>query len=250
MSGHSKWANIKVRKGAQDAKRGKMFTKITKEIIIAAKLGGADPDGNPRLRAAIMAAKGVNMPNDNVKRAIQRGSGELGAENIEEIIYEGFGPQGVAILVEATSDNRNRTTGEIRHTFTKYGGNLGVTGCVSRIFDRKGQITVPAEGLTEDDVFEAVLEAGAEDMEKEGDSFIVTTAFEDLHTVAEALKEAEIPQTSVEAVWIPNLTVNVAGDNAKGLLKLMDGLEDNDDVTNVWANFDIDDAELEALGAE
>ena len=167
MSGHSKWANIKARKGSQDAKRGNMFTKIAKEIIIATRLGGADPDGNPRLRAAIQSGRAINMPNDNIKRAIARGTGAEAGETIDEVIYEGFGPQGVAILVEATTDNRNRTTGEIRHIFAKYGGNKGVQGSVARIFERKGQIVLPAENLSEDKVFEAAIEAVADDVQSE-----------------------------------------------------------------------------------
>jgi YebC/PmpR family DNA-binding regulatory protein len=247
MSGHSKWANIKARKGAQDARRGHMFTKTAKEIIIAARLGGGDPDGNPRLRSAIQAARAINMPNDNIKRAIQRGTGELAGETLEEILYEGYGPSGVAILVEATSDNRNRTTGEIRHLFSKYGGNLGVSGAVSRFFVRQGEITIPAEGLTEEKVFEAAIEAGAEDVRNEGETFIVITAFEDLNTVAGALTKAGIPIQKVEPVYNPTLTVALKGENAKGLLKLIDALEENDDVAHVWANFDIDEKDLEAF---
>ncbi len=249
MSGHNKWANIKARKGSQDAKRGKMFTKIAKEIIISAKLGGGDPDGNPRLRAAIQAGRAINMPNDNIKRAIQRGTGELGGETIEEVVYEGFGPGGIAILVEATTDNRNRTTGEIRHVFSKYGGNLGVQGCTARMFTRQGEITIPAGNLTEDKVFEAAIDAGAEDVQRDGDNFIVYTKFEDMHPVNEALVKAGMPVASVKAVYTPSLSTRLAGDGAKGLLKLVDALEDNDDVQNVWANFDIDDSELEAFEA-
>jgi YebC/PmpR family DNA-binding regulatory protein len=249
MSGHNKWANIKARKGSQDAKRGKTFTKIAKEIIIAARLHGGDPDANSRLRNAILAGRAINMPNDNIKRAIQRGTGELGGETIEEATYEGYGPSGVAILVEVTTDNRNRTTGEIRHLFSKYGGNLGVQGCVARIFSRQGQITLPAEGLSEEKVFEAAIEAGAEDIQNNGDSFLVVTKFEDLNIVADALEKAGIKPSSVEPAYVANLTVQIAGDHAKGLLKLMDALEDNDDVAKVWANFDIDDKELEALEA-
>jgi YebC/PmpR family DNA-binding regulatory protein len=249
MSGHSKWANIKARKGSQDAKRGKQFTKIAKEIIIAARLHGGDPDANPRLRTAILAGRAINMPNDNIKRAIQRGTGELGGETIDEVMYEGYGPSGVAILVEATTDNRNRTTGEIRHMFSKYGGNLGVPGCVARIFNRQGQITLPAEGLTEEKVFEAAIEAGAEDVQNDGESFSVVTRFEDLNAVADALTTAGLKPSSVEAAYVPTTTIQMAGDHARGLLKLMDALEDNDDVAKVWANFDIDDKELEALEA-
>lgn len=247
MSGHNKWANIKARKGSQDAKRGKMFTKIAKEIIISAKLGGGDPDGNPRLRAAIQAGRAINMPNDNIKRAIARGAGAEGGEQIEEVIYEGFGPQGVAILVEGTTDNRNRTTGEIRHVFSKYGGNLGLQGCVARMFQRQGEITIPAEGLSEDKVFEAAIESGADDVQREDENFVIYTRFEDMHPVNEALTKAGLPVASVRAVYTPTMTTTLAGDQAKGLLKLIDALEDNDDVANVWANFDIDEKELEAF---
>lgn len=247
MSGHSKWANIKARKGSQDAKRGNMFTKIAKEIIIAAKLGGADPDGNPRLRAAIQSGRAINMPNDNIKRAIARGTGAEGGETIDEVIYEGFGPQGVAILVEATTDNRNRTTGEIRHIFSKYGGNMGVQGSVARIFERKGQIIIPGEGLTEDKVFEAAIEAGADDVQSEEGQFFVMTSFEDMHQVSDALQKAGLAVSSVKAIYEPSTTVKLAGDQTRGLLKLVDALEDNDDVANVWANFDIDDKDLEAF---
>jgi YebC/PmpR family DNA-binding regulatory protein len=247
MSGHSKWANIKARKGSQDAKRGNMFTKIAKEIIIAAKLGGGDPDGNPRLRAAIQAGRAINMPNDNIKRAIARGTGAEGDTQIEEVIYEGFGPNGVAILVEGTTDNRNRTTGEIRHIFSKYGGNLGVQGCVARMFVRQGQITIPAEKLSEDKVFEAAIEAGADDVERDGESFVVYTKFEDMHPVNEALGKAGLSVTEVKAVYTPTMVTLIQGDHAKGLLKLMDALEDNDDVQNVWANFDMDDKDMESF---
>ena len=249
MSGHNKWANIKARKGAQDAKRGKMFTKIAKEIIVAARLGGGDPDNNPRLRAAIQAGRAINMPNDNIKRAIARGTGAEGGEAIEEVLFEGFGPAGVAIMVEAQTDNRNRTTGEIRHTFSKHGGNLGVPGCASRNFQRQGQITVPAAGLSEDTIFEAAIEAGAEDVQNDGDTYTVVTTFESLNAVNDALQKAGIPVSSAKAAWAPLVTVHLTGDQARGLLKLIDALEDNDDVANVWANFDIDDQDLEAFEA-
>lgn len=245
MSGHNKWANIKARKGSQDAKRGKMFTKTAKEIIISAKLGGGDPDGNARLRAAIQAGRAINMPNENIKRAIARGTGADGDTQIEEVIYEGFGPNGVAILVEGTTDNRNRTTGEIRHTFAKYGGNLGLQGCVARMFQRQGQITIPAEGLTEEKVFEAAIEAGADDVQREDEDFAIYTKVEELHIVNDALAKAGLTASAVKAVYTPTMVTQLAGDHAKGLLKLMDALEDNDDVQDVWANFDIDDKDLE-----
>lgn len=247
MSGHSKWANIKARKGSQDAKRGNMFTKIAKEIIIATRLGGADSDGNPRLRSAIQAGRAINMPNENIKRAISRGTGAEGGETIDEVIYEGFGPQGVAILVEATTDNRNRTTGEIRHIFAKYGGNMGVQGSVARIFERKGQILIPGENLSEEKVFEAAIEAGADDIQNEEGEFAVMTSFEDMHQVADALQKSGLPVSSVKAIYEPSTTVKLAGDQTRGLLKLVSALEDNDDVANVWANFDIDEKDLEAF---
>lgn len=247
MSGHNKWANIKARKGSQDAKRGKMFTKIAKEIIISAKLGGGDPDGNPRLRAAIQAGRAINMPNDNIKRAIARGTGAEAGESYEEVLFEGFGPAGIAILVEAQTENRNRTTGEIRHLFSKYGGNLGVPGCAARMFVRQGQITIPSEGLSEEKVFEAAIEAGAEDVQRDEDAYVVTTKFEDLIPVNEALQKLGLPVASSKAVYAPTMTTSLAGDQAKGLLKLIDALEDNDDVAAVWANFDISDSELEAF---
>lgn len=245
MSGHNKWANIKARKGSQDAKRGKMFTKTAKEIIISAKLGGGDPDGNARLRAAIQAGRAINMPNENIKRAIARGTGADGDTQIEEVIYEGFGANGIAILVEGTTDNRNRTTGEIRHTFAKYGGNLGLQGCVARMFQRQGQITIPAEGLTEEKVFEAAIEAGADDVQREDDNFVIYTKVEDMHAVNEALAKAGLSASAVKAVYTPTMVTNLSGDHARGLLKLMDALEDNDDVQDVWANFDIDDKDME-----
>ncbi|MEJ2420818.1 MAG: YebC/PmpR family DNA-binding transcriptional regulator [Acidobacteriota bacterium] len=249
MSGHSKWANIKARKGAQDAKRGKQFTRLAKEIIIAAKLGGGDPDANPRLRSAIQAAKAINVPNDNIKRAIQRGTGELGGEAIEEVTYEGFGPQGVALLVEAQTDNRNRTTGEIRHLFSKYGGNLGVPGCVARIFNRQGEILIPRDGLEEEAVFEQAIDAGAEDIQSDEENFVIVTAFESLNNVAEALEKGGLPLASAKPVFSPVSNVKLEGDQARTLLKLLDALEDNDDVANVWCNFDIDDSEIEAFEA-
>ncbi len=247
MSGHNKWANIKARKGSQDAKRGKMFTKIAKEIIISAKLGGGDPDGNPRLRAAIQAGRAINMPNDNIKRAIARGAGAEGGENIEEVLFEGFGTAGVALMVEAQTDNRNRTTGEIRHLFSKYNGNMGVPGCAARNFQRRGEISIPAEGLTEERVFEAAIEAGAEDVQNEGDSYTVVTSFETLNAVSDALQKAGIPVAGSKPVYTPLLTVQLTGEQAKSLLKLVDALEENDDVANVWANFDIDDKDLESF---
>jgi YebC/PmpR family DNA-binding regulatory protein len=247
MSGHNKWANIKARKGAQDAKRGKHFTKVAKEIIVAAKLAGTDPDNNPRLRTAIQAARELNMPGDNIKRAIARGTGADGGAAIEEVMFEGFGHSGVAILVEAQTDNRNRTAGEIRHIFGKYAGNMGVPGSASRNFKREGQIIIPASQTTEDKLMEMAIDAGADDVQNDGENFIVVTAFESFNQVAESLAKGGLHPTSVKPVFTPVLTVAVQGDQAKSVLKLLDALEDNDDVANVWCNFDIDDKELEDL---
>jgi YebC/PmpR family DNA-binding regulatory protein len=247
MSGHNKWANIKARKGAQDAKRGKHFTKVAKEIIVAARLSGADPDHNPRLRNAIAAARELNMPGDNIKRAIARGTGADGGAAIEEVMFEGFGHSGVAILVEAQTDNRNRTAGEIRHIFGKYAGNMGVPGSASRNFKREGQIIIPAPQTTEEKLMDMAIEGGAEDVQNEGENFIVVTAFETLNQVTEALTKAGLQPASVKPVYTPVITVAVHGDQAKSVLKLLDALEDNDDVANVWCNFDIDDKELEAM---
>lgn len=247
MSGHNKWANIKARKGAQDAKRGKHFTKVAKEIIVAAKLAGGDPDHNPRLRNAIAAARELNMPGDNIKRAIARGTGAEGVLTIEEVLFEGFGHSGVAILVEAQTDNRNRTTGEIRHIFGKYAGNMGVPGCASRNFKREGHITIPASQTNEEKLMEIAIESGAEDVQNDGDTFTVVTTFESLNQVAEALTKSGLQPSSVKPVYTAVLTVPVSGDSAKSVLKLLDALEDNDDVASVWCNFDIDDKELEDL---
>lgn len=247
MSGHNKWANIKARKGAQDAKRGKMFTKVAKEIIVASRLAGADPDHNPRLRTAIAAARELNMPGDNIKRAIARGSGAEGGAAIDEVLFEGFGHSGAAIMVEAQTDNRNRTTGEIRHIFGKYAGNLGVPGSASRNFKREGHITIPASQTTEDKLMELAIDAGAEDVQNDGENFIVVTTFESYNQVSEALVKSGLRPTSARPVYTPVITVLLHGDQAKSVLKLLDALEDNDDVANVWCNFDIDDKELEAL---
>lgn len=249
MSGHNKWANIKARKSAQDAKRGKLFTKVAKEIIVAAKLGGGDPENNPRLRNAIQAAREINMPNENIKRAIMRGIGAEAGEAIEEILFEGFGPQGVAIMVEAQTDNRNRTTGEIRHIFTKYGGSLGVPGCAMRNFKREGHILIPKDQISEEKLMELAIECGAEDVLTEQDNFIVVASFETFNQVADSLIKNGLKPSAVKPVYTPQITVRVEGESAKTLLKLLDALEDNDDVANVWSNFEMDDKELEAIGA-
>ena len=243
MAGHSKWANIKHRKGAQDAKRGKIFTKIIKELTVAARLGGGDPDSNPRLRTAIDKAKQANMPKDNVDRAIKKGTGDLDGVNYEEGIFEGYGPAGVAIIVEFLTDNRTRTVADVRHIFSKYGGNLGVSGSVAFLFDRKGLISFSTENDF-DQIFEAALEAGAEDVKDEGDAIEVFTEPTDFIEVREAMTEAGLKFETADISMIPQNQVQLEGKQAETMLKLMDALEDNDDVQNVYANFDISEDEL------
>jgi len=247
MSGHSKWASIKHKKGAADAKRGKIFTKIIKEITVAARLGGGDPDGNPRLRTAILAAKAANMPQDNITRGIKKGTGELEGVQYEEITYEGYGPGGAAILLEVMTDNKNRTVSEIRALFGKRGGNLGENGCVSWMFDPKGLITVSADGQDEDELFELTLEAGAEDMKRVDDHFEITTAVESFETVRKALEDKGVTLDSAELTRIPQNTVQVDEKHAKSLLRLMDELEDHDDVQKSYSNFDISDEVIAAV---
>jgi YebC/PmpR family DNA-binding regulatory protein len=249
MSGHSKWASIKHKKGALDAKRGKIFTKIIREMTIAARIGGGDANSNPRLRTAVLAAKAANMPADNIKRAIQKGTGELEGATYEEITLEGYGPGGVAILVEGTSDNRNRTVSEIRHIFTKYGGNLGTAGCVSYMFAPKGVVVIPRQRVSEDDLMGIVLEAGADDIEAQADSWEVSMTPDALEQVVEALKKAGLEPESAEIGKYAQTSVSLEGQKAQQMLKLMEALEDSDDVQNVWANFDISDKEMEAAQA-
>ncbi len=244
MSGHSKWANIKHRKGAQDAKRAKVFTRLIREITISAREGGGDTETNPRLRSAITTARGSNMANDTIEKAIKRGTGEIAGMIIEEIRYEGYGPGGVAILVECATDNKNRTTAEVRHVFTKYNGNLGANGCVSYIFDRKGQISLDGERCDFDTVMDAAIEAGAEDVEQEGPVITVTTAMADLHAVSNALTGAGLPVRSSELANVPNISVRVEERDALSLMKLITAMDDLDDVSAVSANFDMDDALL------
>ncbi|MEQ1884268.1 MAG: YebC/PmpR family DNA-binding transcriptional regulator [Bryobacteraceae bacterium] len=247
MSGHSKWATIKHKKGALDAKRGKIFTRIIKEIMIAARSGG-DPDGNPRLRTAITAAKAVSMPSDNIKRAIMRGTGELEGGQIEEIMFEGYGPGGAAVLVEVATDNRNRTVSELRHAFSKNGGNMGEQGSVAWMFERKGQIIIDAEKApAEDDLMTLVLDAGADDLRRDGDSWEVLTAPENYVTVLEVIQKANIPTESAQIAMIPKNLVQVDGKNVAALMRMTDTLEEHDDVQNVYSNFDIDEKDLEAL---
>lgn len=244
MSGHSKWSTIKRKKGALDAKRGKVFTKIIKEITVAARLGGGDDSANPRLRKAIADARTANMPQDNIQRAIQKGTGELPGVSYEEGTYEGYGPGGVAILMEVITDNKNRIVAEIRHIMSKYGGNLGDTGSVSWMFDRKGQIAISRENLDEDSLLEAILEAGGEDFETEEDVYLVTTDVADLLSVRESLESKGFQVLSAEVEMIPANFQKVEGKDASSLMKLMEALEDNDDINNVYSNFDIDENDL------
>ena len=243
MAGHSKWANIKHRKGAQDAKRGKIFTKLIKEITVAARIGGGDPEGNPRLRVALDKARQANMPRDNIDRAIKKGVGDLDGVNYEEGIFEGYGPGGVAVIVEFMTDNRTRTVADVRHIFTKYGGNLGVSGSVAFLFERKGLISFPA-GSDYERIFEAALEAGAEDVKDEGDAIEVITDPGNFMEVRDALLTTGLEAETAEVTMLPQTQVQLAGKQAESMLKLMDKLEDNDDVQNVYANFDISDDEL------
>ncbi len=244
MSGHSKWATIKHKKGALDAKRGKIFTRLIKEITIAAKGGGGDPDGNPRLRTAIAAAKAENMPADNIKRAVQRGTGELEGVNYEDITYEGYGPGGAAVIVRVLTDNKNRAVSEIRHAFSKNNGNLGETGSVGYMFSKKGLITVPADGVSEDKLTEIALEAGAEDLAQEGETWEITTSPEDFDAVLAAIKAAKLATEVAEVTLIPSVYTKLEGTQATAMLRLLDVLEDLDDTQNVYSNFDMDEAEV------
>ena len=249
MSGHSKWASIKHKKGALDAKRGKTFTKIIREMSIAARIGGGDPNSNPRLRTAVDKAKAVNMPADNIKRAIQKGTGELEGAAYEEITLEGYGPGGVAILVEGTSDNRNRTVAEIRHVFTKNGGNLGGAGSVSYMFKPRGFIGIAADKVDEEKLMELALEAGADDIVPSGDMFEVYTSPNSYEAVLAAVKKAGIQPEEAQIGKYAENTIALEGVKAQQMLKLIEALEESDDVQNVWANFDISDKELEAAAA-
>lgn len=246
MSGHSKWHSIKHKKGALDAKRGKLFTKLIKEITIAARSGGSgDPDQNPRLRKAVNDAKAANMPNDTIDRATKRGTGELEGVNYEEISYEGYGPAGVAIMINTTTDNRNRTVSELRHLLAKNGGNLGESGSVAWMFTKRGSIIVDLTAKSEDELMEIALEAGADDMQTDSDSYQILTAPEDFHTVLDAVKKAGIEPVSAEIAMIPQNYVHLEGRDADQMLKLYEALDDHEDVQNVAANFDIDSATME-----
>ena len=246
MSGHSKWATIKHKKAALDSKRGKVFTRIIKEIMIAARSGG-DPDMNPRLRTAITAAKAVSMPAENIKRAIMRGTGELEGGQIDEIMFEGYGPGGAAVLVDVATDNRNRTVSEIRHMFSKNGGNLGEQGSVAWMFERKSQILLPAQKASEDQLMNIVLDAGADDLRNDGESWEVLSAPESHDGVLQALAKAGIETTSAQIAMVPKNLLKVEGKNAAGMLRLSESLEEHDDVQNVYSNFDVDEAEMEKL---
>ncbi|GFE57865.1 YebC/PmpR family DNA-binding transcriptional regulator [Geobacter sp. AOG1] len=246
MSGHNKWSTIKHKKGAADAKRGKIFTKLIKEISVAAKLGGGDPNGNPRLRTAVDKAKAENMPKDNIERAIKKGTGGMEGVIYEEIVYEGYGPGGVAVLVEVLTDNRNRSVSDIRSIFTKCNGNMGEAGCVSWLFDKKGLIVFPKQ-TDFDKLFEVALEAGADDVADEEEQYEVLTDPTTFIEVREALEKAGFKYESAETTMIPQTMVKLDGKNAENMLKMMDRLEDNDDVQNVYANFDISAEEMEKM---
>ncbi|WP_025321090.1 YebC/PmpR family DNA-binding transcriptional regulator [Deferrisoma camini] len=247
MAGHSKWANIKHKKAREDAKRGKIFSKLAKEITVAAKLGGGDPEGNPRLRHAIDKARSFNMPKDNIERAIKKGTGESGGADYEQVTYEGYGPGGVAVLVEVLTDNRNRTVGEIRHAFSKNKGNLGENGCVAWLFESKGYLTVPKSAVSEEQLLELALEAGAEDVRDGEGVWEVLTEPDQYDAVRSGLEQAGVPIESAEVTMLPKNTVKLQGADAERMLRLMEMLEDNDDVQNVYANFDIEDAEMERI---
>jgi YebC/PmpR family DNA-binding regulatory protein len=249
MSGHSKWHSIKHKKGALDAKRGKVFTKIIREMTIAARLGGGDPDSNPRLRTVLDKAKAANMPADNIKRAIQKGTGELEGSTYEEMTLEGFGPGGVAVLVEGSTDNRNRTVSEIRHIFTKNGGNLGGAGSVSYMFKPKGLIAVSAHKATEEKLMEIALDAGADDIQTAGEVFEIYTSQGAFEAVVAAIKRAAIEPDAADVGKYADNSVSLEGPKAQQMLKLMEALEDHEDVQSVWANFQISDKEMEEAAA-
>lgn len=248
MSGHSKWSTIKRKKGKADAERGRMFTKLIKEITVAARSGGGNPDHNPRLRSAILAAKGGSMPADNIKRAIQKGTGELPGVNYEEIMYEGYGPGGVAVLVEVFTDNKNRTVSDIRHLFAKHAGNLGESGCVGWIFVKMGVIEVEKSRIGEDELLELALEAGANDVTSQGEVYEIVTAPETFEAVRVAVEKKGLPMVSAEVSKVPQNFVKLDAKHAEQMIKLYESLDEHDDVQKVYANFDIDDEILEKLG--
>ncbi len=244
MSGHSKWATTKRKKAAIDSKRGKAFTKIIKEITIAAREGGGDPNGNPRLRLAIDNAKAVNMPADNIERAIKKATGELEGATYVELTYEGYGPAGVAVIVEVATDNKNRTVAEVRHIFSKNGGSMGEGGSVAWMFEKKGVITLPKQGKTEDELMEIVLDAGADDLQAEEDFFIIQTTIESFEKVRKAIADQKLSVENASLQWIAKNLINVAGENAEKVIKLIESMEDCDDVQNVFTNADIDDSAI------
>lgn len=246
MSGHSKWHTIKHKKGAADAKRGKIFTRIIKELTVAARHGGGDPDKNPRLRTIIADAKAVNMPSDNIKRAIRRGTGEEEGVQYDEIMYEAYGPGGVAIMIETLTDNKNRTVGELRHTLTKYGGKLGDANSVARMFEKKSTISIEKSKIAEDTLMNAVLDAGADDMADDGDAWEVVSAPNAHSAVLEAVRALGVEPDNAVVAMVPGSTVSVTGKEAQQLLKLLDALDDSDDTKNVFSNADIDEKEIEA----
>ncbi|HEX6209601.1 MAG TPA: YebC/PmpR family DNA-binding transcriptional regulator, partial [Methylomirabilota bacterium] len=249
MSGHSRWSQIKRKKGKADVQRGKLFSKILREITVAARNGGGDPKGNMRLKAAIESAKEVNMPQDNIKRAIQKGTGELPGESYEEIMYEGYAPGGVAVLIQVLTDNRNRTAPEIRHTFEKSGGNMGSSGAVAWMFDRKGVILVDADKIGEDDLLAKALDAGATDMRRTEKVFEITTAPAEMDAVRDALARAGVPILEAQVTYVPQSTVRVEAPTAASVMRLIEALEELDDVQHVYANYDIPDEVLEAISA-
>jgi YebC/PmpR family DNA-binding regulatory protein len=249
MSGHSKWATIKRKKGAADARRGKIFTKVIREIATAARIGGGDPDANARLRLAIDKARAANMPKDNIERAIKKGAGVGGTESYEEVVYEGYGPGGAALYVETLTDNRNRTVGELRHVLTRFGGNLGASGCVSYLFEKKGQLVFDRTGVDPDRLLEAALEAGADDVAESGDTIEVSSAPSRFEALRRGLEAAGWKPVSAGIVMAPSSTVRIEGVAAESMLRLSDALEDLDDVQNVYANYDISDEEMARLAS-
>ncbi|MEW6369283.1 MAG: YebC/PmpR family DNA-binding transcriptional regulator [Acidobacteriota bacterium] len=248
MSGHSKWSTIKHKKAALDAKRGKMFTKLIRELTVSARIGGGDIESNPRLRKAVLDAKAINMPSDNIKRAIQKGTGELEGATYEEVTYEGYGPGGVALLVDTLTDNKNRTVSELRYVFSKNAGNLGESGCVSWMFHKRGYIVVEKAKANEEEIMDIALEAGAEDLREDGSNFEILTPPDKYEGVLDALKKKNVETAASEVGKIPQNYIKLEGKHAQQMLKLMEALEDHDDVQHVWANFDMDEAEMDAGG--
>ena len=247
MSGHSKWSTIKRKKGAADAKRGKIFSRIAREITMAAKIGGGDPAGNPRLRTILLSARGANMPKDNIEKAIKKGTGELPGVSYEEVRYEGYGPGGVAVIVDVLTDNKNRVVAEIRYALTKNGGSMAENGAVTWNFEQKGLVVIPKDACSEEEIFDKAIEAGAEDVDTDGDVYEIATEPHDLHAVVEALEVMGLKAEEAALTMLPKTTTKLEGSKAKAVLKMMDALEDNDDVQNVYSNFDIPEEEMAAL---